>query len=149
MATTTEAALLKGGAWLIEPTRGESVLTPEKLTEEHKLIAQTTEQFVEQEVVPVLDQLEQHDWTLARTLLKRCGELGLLGVDVPEEYGGLALDKVTSLIVSEMRSKSASFGATFGAETNVTTLPMMLFGAPAQNPKYRPTLLTAGVADAY
>ena len=83
MATTTEAALLKGGAWLIEPTRAESVLTPEKLTEEHKLIAQTTEQFVEQEVVPVLDQLEQHDWTVARKLLKRCGELGLL-VDPPQ-----------------------------------------------------------------
>src|SRR5438067_4164837 len=149
MATTTEAALLKGGAWLIEPTRGESVLTPEKLTEEHKLIAQTTEQFVEQEVVPVLDQLEQHDWTVARKLLKRCGELGLLGVDVPEEYGGLALDKVTSLVVSEQMSKSASFGATFGAQTNLTILPLMLFGTPAQKQKYLPKLLTGEVVGAY
>src|SRR6266850_5710434 len=149
MATTTEAALLKGGAWLIEPTRAESVLTPEKLTEEHNLIAQTTEQFVEQEVVPVLDQLEQHDWTLARKLLKRCGELGLLGVDVPEEYGGLALDKVTSLVVSEQMSKSASFGATFGAQSNLTILPLMLFGTPAQKQKYLPKLLTGELVGAY
>src|SRR5438132_4172120 len=149
MATTTEAALLKGGAWLIEPTRAESVLTPEKLTEEHKLIAQTTEQFVEQEVVPVLDQLEQHDWTVARKLLKRCGELGLLGVDVPEEYGGLALDKVTSLVVSEQMSKSASFGATFGAQSNLTILPLMLFGTPAQKQKYLPKLLTGELVGAY
>ena len=149
MATTTEEALLKGGAWLIEPTRADGVLTPEKLTEEHKLIAQTTEQFVEQEVVPVLDQLEQHDWTLARKLLKRCGELGLLGVDVPEEYGGLALDKVTSLVVSEQMSKSASFGATFGAQSNLTILPLMLFGTPAQKQKYLPKLLTGELVGAY
>ena len=149
MATTTEAALLKGGAWLIEPTRAESVLTPETLTEEHKLIAQTTEQFVEQEVVPVLDQLERHDWTVARKLLKRCGELGLLGIDVPEEYGGLALDKVTSLIVSEQMSKSASFGATFGAQSNLTILPLMLFGTPAQKQKYLPKLLTGELVGAY
>jgi len=146
---TTEAALLRGGAWLIEPTRAESVLTPEKLTEEHKLIARTTEQFVEQEVVPVLDQLEQHDWTVARKLLKRCGELGLLGIDVPEEYGGLALDKVTSLIVSEQMSKSASFGATFGAQSNLTILPLMLFGTPAQKQKYLPKLLTGELVGAY
>jgi len=105
MATTgSAAALLKGGAWLLEPTPAASVLTPEKLTDEHRLIAQTTDQFVEQEAAPVLERLEQHDWSVARHLLKRCGELGLLSVDVPEEYGGLALDKVTSLVVSEHMS---------------------------------------------
>ena len=98
---TSPGHLLKGGAWLLESTDAASVFTPEHLTEEHKLIAQTTEQFVMQEAVPALPQLEKHDWTVARELLKRCGELGLLGVDVPEEYGGLALDKVTSLLVSE------------------------------------------------
>src|SRR4029077_5781938 len=99
MATSgTAAPLLKGGAWLLESTPASAVLTPEKLTDEHRLIGQTTEQFVEQEGAPALARLEQHDWSVARALLKRCGELGLLGVDVPEEYGGLALDKVTSLI---------------------------------------------------
>src|SRR5580765_4212571 len=150
MATSgTVSALLKGGAWLLESTPASAVLTPEKLTDEHRLIGQTTEQFVEQEAAPALDRLEQHDWSVARALLKRCGELGLLGVDVPEEYGGLALDKVTSLIVSERMSKAASFGATFGAQANLTVLPLMLFGTPAQQQQYLPKLLTGELVGAY
>jgi alkylation response protein AidB-like acyl-CoA dehydrogenase len=150
MATSgTAAPLLKGGAWLLESTPASAVLTPEKLTDEHRLIGQTTEQFVEQEAAPALDRLEQHDWSVARALLKRCGELGLLGVDVPEEYGGLALDKVTSLIVSERMSKAASFGATFGAQANLTVLPLMLFGTPAQQQQYLPKLLTGELVGAY
>jgi alkylation response protein AidB-like acyl-CoA dehydrogenase len=145
----TASALSKGGAWLIEPPRAEAVLTPEKLTDEHKLIAQTTEQFVEQEAAPALPRLEQHDWAVARELLKRCGELGLLGVDVPEEYGGLALDKVTSLIVSERMSKSASFGAAFGGQANLTVLPLILFGTDAQKRKYLPKVLTGEMVGAY
>src|SRR5689334_5505033 len=144
MATTgTASTLLRGGAWLLEPTPAASVLTPEKLTDEHRLIAQTTDQFVEQEAAPVLDRLEQHDWSVARHLLKRCGELGLLSVDVPEEYGGLALDKVTSLVVSEHMSKAASFGAAFGGQANLTILPLILFGTPDQKQRYLPKLLTA------
>ena len=149
---TTEAAgksLLKGGAWLLESTDADGVFTPEHLTEEHKLIAQTTEQFVMQEAVPALPQLEKHDWTVARQLLKRCGELGLLGVDVPEEYGGLALDKVTSLLVSERISKSASFAATFGGQANLTVLPLMLFGTAAQKEKYLTRLVTGELVGAY
>src|SRR5207244_12383785 len=106
MATTEAAAgkaggLLKGGAWLIQSTDAATIFTPEHLSEEHRLIARTTEQFVEQEAVPALERLDKHDWTVARDLLKRCGDLGLLGVDVPEEYGGLWPDKVTSLGLSE------------------------------------------------
>ena len=89
----------------------DAVFTPERLTEEHRLIAQTAEEFVDNEVLPELDRLEQKDWALARELVKRCGDLGLLGVDVPEAYGGVGLDKVTSLIVSEQMARSASFGA--------------------------------------
>jgi len=149
--TTTRptAALLKGGAWLIEPTPADGVVTPEGLSDEHRLIAQTTEQFVEQEAAPALARLEQHDWSVARELLKRCGELGLLGIDVPEEYGGLALDKVTSLVVSERMSKSASFGATFGGQANLTILPIMLFGTPAQKQQYLPRLLAGEIVGAY
>jgi alkylation response protein AidB-like acyl-CoA dehydrogenase len=139
----------KGGEWLIAPTQPERVLTPEQLTEEHKLIAQTTRQFVEQEVTPVLDKLEKHDWSISRDLIKRCGELGLLGIDVPEEYGGLALDKVTSVVVSEAMSTSASFASTFGAQANLTVLPLMLFGTPAQKQKYLPKLLTGELIGAY
>jgi alkylation response protein AidB-like acyl-CoA dehydrogenase len=150
MATSgTAAGLLKGGAWLLESTPAGGVMTPEKLTDEHRLIAQTTEQFVEQEAAPALERLEKHDWSVARELLKRCGELGLLGVDVPEEYGGLALDKVTSLVVSERMSKAASFGATFGGQANLTVLPLLLFGTPAQQQHYLPKLLTGELVGAY
>ena len=151
MAITEAPAgkLLNGGAWLIEPTQPESVLTPEKLTDEHRLIARTVEQFVEQEAIPALDRLEKHEWQVARDLLKRCGTLGLLGIDVPEEYGGVALDKVTSLVVSERMSKSASFAAAFGGQANLTVLPLMLFGTPAQKQKYLPKLLTGELVGAY
>src|SRR5580693_5952462 len=109
---TSETSQLRGGAWLLEPTDAREVLTPERLTDEHRLIGHTTQQFVEHEVLPELDRLEQHDWTVARRLLKRCGDLGLLGVDVPEIYGGVNLDKVTSLLVSQWMASAASFGAT-------------------------------------
>jgi alkylation response protein AidB-like acyl-CoA dehydrogenase len=146
---TSEKAQLRGGAWLIEPTDPREVLTPERLTDEHRLIGSTTEQFVEEEVLPALDRLEQHDWGVARDLLKRCGDLGLLGVDVPEAYGGVDLDKVTSLLVSERMASAASFGATFGGQTNLTLLPLLLFGTEAQKRKYIPRLLTGELVGAY
>src|SRR5207248_1997686 len=147
METTT--ATLRGGAWLLEPSDPETVLTPERLSDEQRLIGQTAEEFVAKEVLPQLDRLEQKDWTLARQLVKRCGELGLLGVDAAEAYGGVQLDKVTSLIVSERLAKSASFGATFGAQANLTILPLVLFGTEAQKQKYLPRLLTGEMVGAY
>src|SRR6185369_14975975 len=113
-----------GGGWLLEAPAVDAVFTPERVTDEHRLIAQTAGAFVRNDVLPVLDRLEQKDWTLARQLLKRCGDLGLLGVDVPDEYGGVGLDKVSSLIVSDRLSRSASFGATLGGQANLTVIPL-------------------------
>ena len=100
-------------------------------------------------MLPALDRLEQKDWALARDLVRRAGALGLLGVDVPEAYGGLQLDKITSMIVSERMSQSASFGATFGAQANLMILPLTLFGTEAQKRKYLPRLLTGELIGAY
>src|ERR1700749_2959461 len=100
MPTTTETTVLRGGGCLVQPSKADAVFTPERLTEEHRLIGRTAQEFVEHEVLPKLDQLETKDWKLARQLVKVGAELGLLGVDVPEAYGGLGLDKVTSLVVS-------------------------------------------------
>jgi alkylation response protein AidB-like acyl-CoA dehydrogenase len=147
METTT--ATIRGGAWLLERSDPETVFTPERLTDEHRLIAQTADEFVAQEVLPVLDQLEQKDWALARKLVRRCGELGLLGVDAAEAYGGVQLDKVASLLVSERLAKSASFGATFGAQANLTILPLVLFGTESQKQKYLPKLLSGEMVGAY
>jgi alkylation response protein AidB-like acyl-CoA dehydrogenase len=146
---TSETAQLRGGAWLIEASDARDVLTPEKLTAEQRLIAATTQQFVDEEVLPALERLEQHDWALARRLIGRCGELGLLGVDAPEVYGGVNLDKVTSLLVSERMASAASFGATFGGQTNLTLLPLLLFGTEAQKQRYIPKLLTGELIGAY
>src|SRR5215210_1790710 len=115
MPTTTETTILRGGEWLLHASSADGVFTPERLTQEHRLIGQTAQEFVDGEVLPKLELLEQKDWVLARELVKRGGDLGLLGVDVPEAYGGIGLDKVTSLVVSEKMARSASFGATFGA----------------------------------
>ncbi len=111
--TTTLAN--KGAAWLLEPGDPASVLTPERLSDEHRLIAQTAREFAEKEVIPAIDRLETKDWAFARQLLRRAGELGLLGVDAPEEFGGVGLDKAAALVVSSHTAGSASFSAAFGA----------------------------------
>ena len=145
----TMTSILRGGAWLLEPSDPDAVFTPEKLTDEQRMIGDTAEEFVVKEVLPQLDQLEQKDWALARKLVQRCGELGLLGVDVAEAYGGVQLDKVTSILVSERLARSASFGATFGAQANLTILPLVLFGTETQKQKYLPKLLTGEMVGAY
>jgi alkylation response protein AidB-like acyl-CoA dehydrogenase len=149
MPTTTETTILRGGEWLIQPSAADAVFTPERLTEEHRLIARTAQEFVDNEVLPKLDQLETKDWKLAREMVKIGAGLGLLGVDVPEAYGGLGLDKVTSLVVSERLARAASFGATFGAHANLTIVPLMLFGSEAQKQKYLPKLLSGEMIGAY
>ena len=149
MATTTDTAILRGGEFLLQTSDASSVFTPEQLTEEHRLIGRTAQEFVDNEILPLLDRLEEKDWNLARTLVKKGAELGLLGVDVPEAYGGLGLDKVTSLVVSEKLARSASFGATFGAHANLTIVPLMLFASEAQKKKYLPRLLSGEIIGAY
>ena len=149
MSIATTTPILRGGEWLLQAADADSVFTPERLTDEHRLIARTAQEFVENEVLPVLDQLEQKDWSLARKLVRRGGDLGLLGVDAPEAYGGVDLDKVSSLVVSEKIARSASFGATFGAQANLTVVPLVLFGTEAQKQKYLPKLLAGELIGAY
>jgi alkylation response protein AidB-like acyl-CoA dehydrogenase len=147
--TTAVSPLLRGGEWLLQPADADSAFAPERMTEEHRLIGRTAQEFVSNEVLPVLEKLEQKDWTLARQLVVRAAGLGLLGVDVPDAYGGLGLDKVTSLVVSERLARSASFGATFGAHANLTIVPLVLFGSEAQKKKYLPRLLSGEIVGAY
>ena len=139
----------KGASWLLEETEPSSVFTPEKLSEEHRLMAQTVDEFVEAEVLPQIDRLETKDWTLARALIRRAGELGLLGLSVPEEYGGLDLDKVSALVVSERIARSASLGAAYGAQANLCIIPIVLFGTDVQKQKYLPGLVAGETIGAY
>jgi alkylation response protein AidB-like acyl-CoA dehydrogenase len=146
MTSTTE--MRQGGAWLLEDTTG-SIYTPEMHTDEHRLMAQTTDEFVDNEVLPNLARLEQKDWQVARRLIRRAGELGLLGVDVPDVYGGLDLDKTSSIVVAEHIARSASFAVTFGGQTNLCILPITLFGTTAQKAQYLPRLVAGELVGAY
>jgi alkylation response protein AidB-like acyl-CoA dehydrogenase len=145
MATTAQT--IRGGSWLFEEP-GDT-FTPEKLTDEHRMMAQTTAEFVEAEIMPALPKLEAKDWALSRALIKKCGELGLLGLGAPEQYGGLDLDKVSSLVVVEHIARSASFATTFGGQANLSVLPLVLFGTEAQKAKYLPRIITGEIIGAY
>src|SRR5262245_10254211 len=128
MTTAVTNTILRGGEWLLHATDAATAFTPERLTEEHQLIFRTAREFVDNEIIPAIERLEQKDWELARALVRRASDLGLLGVDVPEAYGGLALDKVSSLLVSAQVARAASFGAAIGAQGNLTIVPLVLFG---------------------
>ena len=152
MATGTaapSATLLRGGEWLLKPTDPSEIFTPERLNDEHRLIAKTVDDFVKNDVVPTIDQLETKDWALSRNLIRKAAELGLFGIDVAEAWGGLGLDKATSMVVSEGMAGGASFGASFGAHANLMVLPLSLFGTEDQKTRYLPRLLTGEIVGAY
>jgi alkylation response protein AidB-like acyl-CoA dehydrogenase len=146
---TTTAQLVRGGGWLFEDTTPGEVFTPERLSDEHRMIGRTALEFVTNEILPQLEGLEGKDWDLARRLVRRCGDLGLLATDVPEAYGGLALDKVSSMVVTEAIARSASFGATFGAMTGLSIMPILCFGSDAQRQQYLPRLVNGELVGAY
>jgi alkylation response protein AidB-like acyl-CoA dehydrogenase len=145
----TTSTTTRGGAWLIEDADSDAVLTRERLSEEHRLIGQTADEFIDNEVLPVLGQLERKDWTLARTLIRRSGELGLLGTDAPEALGGVELDKAASLVVGESVGRCASFATTFGAQTGLAVTPLLCFGTDDQKRRYVPRLVSGELIGAY
>ena len=149
MAIGTLPLAARGGGWLVAETAPASVMTRERLSDEHRMIEQTAAEFMAGDVLPVLERLEAKDWALNRELLRKCGALGLLGTSVPETYGGVDLDKVASLLVSEQLARNASFATTFGAQANLTILPITLYGTAAQKQRYLPGLVSGQLAGAY
>ncbi len=140
---------MTGAAWLLEPGDAASILTPERLSEEHRLIAQTAREFADKEVIPGIERLERKDWDFARQLLRRAGELGLIGVDAPEEFGGVGLDRAAALVVASYTAGSASFSSTFGAQSNLAISPILYFGTPEQKARYLPKLISGELVGAY
>ncbi len=149
MATITSTKGVKGGSWILEDTPAADVFTPERLSDEQRMMARTAVEFTVNDVLPQLEKLEAKDWTLARQLVRRCGELGLMGTDVPESYGGVELDKVSSVVVAEGIARCASFGTTFGAMTGLSIIPLLCFGTDAQKQKYLPRLVNGEIVGAY
>src|SRR5260370_15876388 len=126
-AVAEQKKIIKGGAFLIEESTPEEIFTPEDFTEEHRMIAETTRQFVDNEVSPHIDQLEKHDWKLARQLVQKAADLGLIAANIPEEYGGLGLHQTRSALVGENIGRSSSFSTTLGAESRIGFLAFILF----------------------
>lgn len=141
--------LIKGGSFLIEDIQPEEIFTPEDFTDEHQMIAKTTWDFIEGEVLPKVEEIEDKDFDLVVKLLKEAGELGLLGADVPEEYGGLGLDKISSSLITENIAKAGSFALSHGAHVGIGSLPIVFFGNEEQRHRYLPDLASGERIAAY
>jgi alkylation response protein AidB-like acyl-CoA dehydrogenase len=141
--------VLRGGSFILEDHLPEDIFTPEDISDEHRLIGQTAHEFSEKEVLPLDAEIEKKNYQVHRDLLKKAGELGLLSIDIPEQYGGAGLDLLSSLVASENISLQSSFSGTVGAHTTIGTLPIVYFGNDEQKEKYLPRLATAELVGAY
>lgn len=139
----------KGGSFLIEDRKAEDIFTPEDITEEQRMFARTAEEFLRKEVVPREDEIYAKDYNVHRDLMLKAGELGLLSIDIPEQYGGLGLHKVSSAIVGEQFALQPSFAGTQSSHVNIGTLPIVFFGTDAQKRKYLPKLASGEWIGAY
>ncbi|NRR04249.1 acyl-CoA dehydrogenase family protein [Brevibacillus sp. RS1.1] len=147
MAETKD--LIRGGSFLIDAGSADDVFVPEEYTEEQKMIAKTTEDFVNNEVRPHLEELENHQFDISVRLLKEAGELGLLAGDVPEKYEGLGLDKVSTALVTEKFSLARGFALSYGAHVGIGSLPIVYFGNEEQKQRYLPDLASGKRIAAY
>jgi alkylation response protein AidB-like acyl-CoA dehydrogenase len=149
MQASTAKTMIKGGSFLYEDRTPAEVFTREDISEEQQMFAGVAEEFMRKEVLTREEQIYAKDWALTRALLLKAGELDLLRIDIPEAYGGLGLDKVSSAYVGESIALMPSFGASLGAHTTIGTLPIVYFGNASQREKYLPKLATGELIAAY
>jgi alkylation response protein AidB-like acyl-CoA dehydrogenase len=146
---TTKKALLKGGEWLVKESSPFDTFIPEEFTEEQRMIRDMCSQFLETEVIPILDRIDKMEPGLMRSLVQKAGQQGLLATSFPEEYGGLGKDFVTSTIVNDYLGAGHSFSVAISAHTGIGTLPILYFGTEAQKKKYIPKLISGEWVGAY
>jgi alkylation response protein AidB-like acyl-CoA dehydrogenase len=140
---------LVGGSFLIEEHSTDQVFTPEDLTEEHQQIVRTTEEFAKNEILPNVEKIEHKEFEVTRALLRKACEIGIANVDIPEQYGGSDMDKISSSLINEYIAVSGSFSVSFGGHVGIGTLPIVYFGTPEQKAKYLPKLATGELIAAY
>jgi alkylation response protein AidB-like acyl-CoA dehydrogenase len=143
------ARIYKGGEYLVAEATCDEIFTPEEFTDEQKQIAETTEQFVANEILPHLEEIDNQNFDLVVEGMRKCGELGLLMLDAPEEYGGLELDKATGMLVGEKIAPSGSFSVAFACHTGIGTLPLVYYGTPAQKEQYLEKIISGEWVAAY
>src|SRR5699024_1101364 len=135
--------LLKGGEFIIKPSSAEDVFTLEDLNEEQQMMRDSVREFVDREIVPNHDRFEEHDYELTENIIKKAGELGFLGITLPEEYNGLEMGFTSSFLVTDYFSgATGSMAPAYGAHTGIGTLPIALYGTEEQKKKYLPKLAT-------
>jgi alkylation response protein AidB-like acyl-CoA dehydrogenase len=150
MATTAiPKSKISGGSFLLEERQTSEVFTPEDFTEQHHLIGQTTEEFAVNEILPNVEKIEHKEFQVTRDLLKKAGDLGLSGAEIPEAYGGLEMDKVTAAVIADHIAKYAGFATTWGGHSGIGTLPIVYFGTEEQKQKYLPKLAAGEIVGAY
>jgi alkylation response protein AidB-like acyl-CoA dehydrogenase len=149
MAAALEKEVIKGGGFLLSETLPAQVFSPEDYTDEQKMIAQTAEEYIEKEILPLREAIESKDYELNRALIKKGADLGLINASIPEEYGGLDLDHVSNMLIAEHMSGEASFSTGFGATSSIGLLPIVLFGTEEQKQKYLPKIGSAEWISAY
>ncbi len=147
--TLTDKKIIPGGSFLISDPSPQDCFFPEDFTEEQRQIAQTTAEFAANEIVPVSDQIEAKDFAVIRRLIKEASELGLTSVDIPEEYGGLEMDKSTAAIIADNIARQGSFSVIFSAHVGIGTLPIVWYGTAEQKKKYLPKLASGEFIGAY
>jgi butyryl-CoA dehydrogenase len=140
---------LTGGSFLIDEHNMDDVFTVEDLSEEHRQIVQTTQEFARNEIVPNLERIEHKEFAVTRELIRKACEIGIGNVDIPEQFGGSDMDKISSAVVAEHLSVSGSFSVSFGGHVGIGTLPIVYFGTPEQKSKYLPKLATGEMIAAY
>ncbi|MBL7928132.1 MAG: acyl-CoA dehydrogenase family protein [Bacteroidia bacterium] len=140
--TTKTIEPIKGGEFIIKSTAAENVFIPEELSEEQRMMADTAQQFLETEVWPILDRIDALEPGLMQSLLDKAGELGLLSISIPEQYGGLGKDFLTGMRITEVLGAGHSFSVAMAAHTGIGTLPILFFGNEKQKEKYIPKLAT-------
>ena len=143
------ADLPKGGTYLFRQTDPQSIFTPEDFSDEHKMIYRTALGFVNDKVLTVIDDLDNKKEGLNSELLLAAGELGLLGTDVPEEYDGYAMDKISTCIIAECMGRAGGFAMTHGGQTGIGQLPIVYFGTHEQKLKYLPGIVSGEKGTAY
>jgi alkylation response protein AidB-like acyl-CoA dehydrogenase len=150
MATTAiPKTKILGGSFLLEERQTVDLFTPEDFSEQQQMIGQTTEEFAVNEILPQAEKIEHKDYSVSRDLLKKAGDLGLSGVEIPEAYGGLEMDKVTAAIIADHIAKYAGFATTWGAHSGIGMLPIVYFGTEEQKKKYLPRLASGETVGAY
>lgn len=149
MEAVAQKSVIKGGEFIIRETSANDVFIPEEFSEEQKMMAVATQDFIDKEILPNIDRIDKQEEGLMPAVMDKAGELGLLGVSIPEQYGGLGMNFNTSMLIADIMAAAGSFSTTYGAHTGIGTLPILYYGTEEQKEKYLPGLATGELKASY